>query len=648
MRLILMTVLCASVLAGCKKDDSKAGALNVTLEYSGFTKGCVTVTATDAANAANTSSLNVTIPGKTEGTVSVAVFRKKDWGRVLNVTTQLHEVKCSADTAVGAPQQKEATVPEEGTVDVAFNVKALDVDDDGYFSSEDAEGVVSGSDCKDGDRTVNPAAKEVCNGKDDNCVSGESDADDKPTWYMDGDGDGYGDVAVQACSQPAGAVALGKDCNDGNAQIRPGRAELFCDGADDNCDGDEDENFNLESDCEAELKCAGKVRCASIPSQPTVCTRVEEPVTWYVDSDGDGFGGQAVAGQACESPVAGGVSPSQDCDESSVYVRNGLPEVCDRLDNNCSNTVDEGCGPLTWAASTSVGGTDNLKAIALYDEGRKGWLVGTNNLVHYDFTTGTPTSYTHGSCQDTWTAAWASADGRVFTVAESGKLMTRLFNSDPNCFEVTAPGSPALYGITGIGQSGGDATVYAVSSNGKTFKWTPPYGQAGALSSFGNAGDNLRAIGSAGSEGTLFAVGGNGSDKAVAYRYDTGNSQWVSDPLGGSFDGFLKGIHVTDSRFAYAAGDNGLVFKRSGGSWTSLGPVVESDGTTKVQIRDILAFSEKGIYVAAANGKILFYNGSAWTSVYTGTPPLYSLDGPSPTRVVAAGEGGNVVSFTAP
>ncbi|MBN9682723.1 MULTISPECIES: putative metal-binding motif-containing protein [unclassified Corallococcus] len=646
MRLILMTVLCASVLAGCKKDDSKAGALNVTIGYSGFTKGCVTVTATDEANAANTSRLDVPIPGNKPDTVSVAVFRKKDWGRVLSVTTQLHEVDCSGPT-VGVPQEEKAEVPEEGTLDVTFSVRAVDGDGDGYFSSDGPGGAIKGSDCNDGDITVHPAAKEVCNEKDDNCTLGESDADEKPTWYMDGDGDGYGDVAVQVCAQPAGAVALGGDCNDANPQIRPGRAELFCDDKDDNCDGNKDEGFGLESDCEAELKCAGKVRCASTASQ-TACVRVEEPVIWYVDSDGDGFGGQAVPGAACESPVDGGVSPSQDCDESSRYVRNGLPEVCDRLDNNCSGMVDEECAPLTWTTNTSVGGSDNLKAIALYDNGQKGWLAGTDNLVHYDFATGTPTSYTDPSCLGNWTAAWASANGRLFAVADSGKMITRLFNNDPLCFAVTAPGSAPLHGVTGIEQSGGNPTAYAVSSNGKIFKWTDPYGEGGALSNFGNVGDNLRAIGSAGSQGTLFAVGGNGGNKAVAYRYDAAASQWVSDSLGGNFDGYLYGVHVTDSRFAYAAGANGLVFKKSGGSWASLPPVFEANGTTKAGIRDILAFSEKGIYVATTEGRIHFYDGSVWTPVHLGTTPLYSLDGPSPTRVVAAGEGGTVVSFTAP
>ncbi|RKG68337.1 hypothetical protein D7V80_13015 [Corallococcus sp. CA054B] len=634
--------------------DWTGGALNVTIGYSGFTRGCVTVTATDSDNVRNTSSLSVAIPGKTPGTVSVAVFGKKTWGRALSVTTQLREFDCSGP-AVGSPQEMKAQVPEEGTRDVDFTVRAIDADGDGYFSSTDAEGVVSGTDCNDTDFTVNPSATEVCNGIDDNCTLGESDANDKKVWFVDADGDGFGSTQVESCTQPAMTVTVSGDCNDSDAQVRPDRAEFRCDGKDDNCNGMSDEDFGVDSDCKDELMCAGKIACSSTPSQ-TTCVRLpsENPVAWYVDGDGDGSKGQD-AGVSCEAPVVGAVTQSEDCDESSTYVRNGLAEACDRLDNNCSGTVDEGCAPLTWTTNTGVGGTGSLTAIALYDEGRKAWLVGKDKLVHFDSTTGTSgtaTPYTNASCQADWKAVWAAADGRVFAVGDSGKITTRLPNSDPDCFTSTVPGSApvtTLYGITGIEQFGVGATVYAVASNGKIFKWREPYNPTIVnLTEFGNVPVNLRAIASAGAEGSLLAVGGDESNRAVAYRYDTASSSWLPDLQGGAFDGFLKGIHVTDGRFAYAAGENGLVLKRSGGVWTSLPTAFESNGATKAAIRDVLAFSEKGIYVATSEGNILFYNGSTWTTAYSGTTPLFSLDGPSPTRIVAAGAGGTVVDFRAP
>ncbi|RKH67454.1 putative metal-binding motif-containing protein [Corallococcus aberystwythensis] len=648
MRIFLIAVLCGSVLAGCKKDDSKAGALNVTVGYSGFTRGCVKVTATDVDDAQHTNSVDVAIPGKTPGTVSVAVFRQKDWGRVLSVTTQLYERECTG-SGVGEAQVSQARVPEKGTLDVAFDVKATDADGDGYFSDVSVEGGIPGTDCLDSDIAVNPGATEVCNNKDDNCVGEESDATDIKTFYADVDGDGFGGALVQSCFPRAGLVTDNTDCNDNDAFIKPGPSESRCDGVDENCNGMTDERFDIGNGCEDELKCDGTYACATQSQNTCVRSAGQNPVTWFVDDDGDGSKGQAV-GMFCKSPVAGSISTSEDCDESSVYVRTGLTEACDRLDNNCSGVPDEGCGTLAWTTNAGVEGNENLTGIALYDEGRKGWIVGKNKLVHLDNTAGTSTLYPDASCKKDWKAVWAAADGRVFAVAVSGEIMTRRpDNPTAPCFATDVPGSPSLYGITGIESSGVEATVYAVSSGGKTFKWKPPYSPANEnLSDFGTVPDNLRAIDGAQSEGTLLAVGADANTKAVAYRYDTATSTWKPESLGGTFDGSLKGIHVTDGRFAYAAGDNGLVFKRSGGVWTALPPLTEANGTTTIAIRDVLAFSEKGIYVATAEGDIHFYNGSGWTIEYQGGTELLSLDGLSPTRIGAVGNGSTIVSFTAP
>lgn len=63
------------------------------------------------------------------------------------------------------------------------------------------------------------------------------------TFYRDRDGDGFGNEgqSIQACSTPVGYTSAGNDCNDSNATIKPGGAEICGNGVDDNCNGQTDE-----------------------------------------------------------------------------------------------------------------------------------------------------------------------------------------------------------------------------------------------------------------------------------------------------------------------------------------------------------------------------------------------------------------------
>jgi len=71
-----------------------------------------------------------------------------------------------------------------------------------------------------------------------------------------------------------------------------------------------------------------------------------QPGTWYLDRDGDGY-----------SPSTG------DCNDESAAINPGAVEVCDQLDNNCDEGIDEGlsdsCGPNELYTSTTCGGTES-------------------------------------------------------------------------------------------------------------------------------------------------------------------------------------------------------------------------------------------------------------------------------------------------
>ncbi len=62
--------------------------------------------------------------------------------------------------------------------------------------------------------------------------------DQSKTYYLDADGDGYGDSnnPIQSCSPLAGYLLLGLDCDDTNPDINPGASE-DCDNVDNNCNG---------------------------------------------------------------------------------------------------------------------------------------------------------------------------------------------------------------------------------------------------------------------------------------------------------------------------------------------------------------------------------------------------------------------------
>jgi hypothetical protein len=108
----------------------------------------------------------------------------------------------------------------------------------------DGDGWEAEDDCDDVNDTVHPYATEQCNDLDDDC-DGEIDEDaaDADTWYLDADGDGYGDETstLAACDTPALYVSASPefDCDDLDASSSPTGTET-CDEADNDCDGEVD------------------------------------------------------------------------------------------------------------------------------------------------------------------------------------------------------------------------------------------------------------------------------------------------------------------------------------------------------------------------------------------------------------------------
>jgi len=76
-----------------------------------------------------------------------------------------------------------------------------------------------------------------------------------------------------------------------------------------------------------------------------------QPCTQYTDADGDGWCpfGQDLDGDGnCATPTDTQFSTLQDCDDNEAASFPGNPEVCDGIDNDCQNGVDDGLGFSAW------------------------------------------------------------------------------------------------------------------------------------------------------------------------------------------------------------------------------------------------------------------------------------------------------------
>lgn len=102
--------------------------------------------------------------------------------------------------------------------------------------------------------------------------------------------------------------------------------------------GDPQDPCNDDNPCTFDY-CADDGTCVHEPIPD--CIPCDEPLTWYRDNDGDGYGVTDDTVKACEQPA--GYSPrSGDCHDGDASVHPGAPEVVDDgMDNDCDGLVDE-------------------------------------------------------------------------------------------------------------------------------------------------------------------------------------------------------------------------------------------------------------------------------------------------------------------
>ncbi|NOJ78145.1 putative metal-binding motif-containing protein [Myxococcus xanthus] len=145
----------------------------------------------------------------------------------------------------------------------------------------------------------------------------------------DGDGDGY--VSV---------LTGGTDCNDTNPDIRPGATER-CNDVDDNCNGQSDTvELRLGQSCTEGQGCEGVRACGG---NGEVLCNMPLAAYAYPDVDQDGHGDRNAAPVAFCSGIPQGyvVSPADDCNDNNASIRPGATELCNGVDDNCNDQIDE-------------------------------------------------------------------------------------------------------------------------------------------------------------------------------------------------------------------------------------------------------------------------------------------------------------------
>ena len=98
--------------------------------------------------------------------------------------------------------------------------------------------VLDNTDCDDSQNSVYPGAPEICDDFDNNCNGQTNEGLPTTVYYIDNDGDTYGQgSAGDFCSDPGiGYSLLNTDCDDDNAAAYPGATEILNNGVDENCD----------------------------------------------------------------------------------------------------------------------------------------------------------------------------------------------------------------------------------------------------------------------------------------------------------------------------------------------------------------------------------------------------------------------------
>jgi len=188
-----------------------------------------------------------------------------------------------------------------GRID-AFSALNYDKDSDGFSYDVD---------CDDNDSNVYPGAEEICDGKDNDC-DGNLAPDE-----IDADADGFG-------------ICEG-DCDDTDPAVHPGATEITCDGKDNDCSAvtldDPDADSDGASLCTGDCDDTDPTR---FPGNVEVCDGIDNDCDGEVDED---------LTQSCSTICGTGIVTCQNGEWLGCDAQQPAQEICgDGIDQDCDGS----------------------------------------------------------------------------------------------------------------------------------------------------------------------------------------------------------------------------------------------------------------------------------------------------------------------
>lgn len=347
--------------------------------------------------------------------------------------------------------------------------------------------VANHDDCNDMCSACNPGAPEICDTRDNDCDGTVDEMTVPIPWYVDADGDTYGDESMPtmlSCSAIAGYAVRGGDCDDMRADAHPFATEI-CNDVDDDCSTGggaittEDADMDMHSPPMA--SCTGgfpKDDCddtmATVhPGASELCNDLDDDCSTgggAITTEDADMDGHAPTTGVC----SGGSLPADDCNDTMASVHPGATELCDGTDSNCSSgggmAADEDADGDHYSAPSApcTGGypkTDCDDAHSSVHPGAAEICDGLDNGCTGSIDSGCPTGIASGAM--TSMALWPSTCGGTTgtTTCPAGQAATAIsfytIGGPPYtvaafaiwCSTLTAtasgaPGAPYSYPIT--------------------------------------------------------------------------------------------------------------------------------------------------------------------------------------------------------